>query len=428
MFRWTNIIYVFVLLFANNLVFSQNNILVIDYNNAFTSDQNNNSSRIYNRLLATQTSVVRVNTIPTIINPATYNQVWLFGNMGAPTAVNQNPIINYMNAGGAVYIQSEVGCCNNQAAYVDALINATVIAGGTISHLATLGGYYETTPTSTTCNSSTFVTYGAAVRPFQGTPAANIMFTSTSTCGGAISSSTVVGAKFRSCDMISGKGALISIGDFNVFPTSGSCSNVGILGTTNDNMVIDYIVDLLPCLTSCSVLPVTLTSFEAECQKGGKKISWTTSSEINNDYFTIEKSVDALNWEIVAHIQGAGNSNQLINYSYIDESYESNNQTFYYRLKQTDFDGNFEYFNVLPIKCEGATSPIIFPNPVTSTITISGKEINKIEIIDLLGRIVKRVISNAVNETINVSDLSNGTYVVKVYETNKISNQKIIKQ
>lgn len=430
MFRWTNtnIIYVFILLFANSLVFSQNNILVIDYNNAFTSDQSNNSSRIYNRLVATQASVVRVNAIPATINPATYNQVWIFGDMGTPTAANQNPIINYMNAGGAVYIQSEVGCCYNQAAYVDDLINATVIAGGSITHSTTLSGYYETIPTSTTCTSSTLVTYGAAVRPFQGTPAANVMFTSTSTCGGAISSSTVVGAKFRSCDMISGKGALISIGDFNVFPASGTCTGVGILGTTNDNLVIDYIADLLPCLITCSTLPVTLTSFEVECQKEGKKISWTTSSEINNDYFTIEKSVDALNWEIVSHIQGAGNSNQLINYSYIDESYESNNQTIYYRLKQTDFDGNFEYFNVLPIKCEGATSPIIFPNPVTSTITISGKEINKIEIIDVLGRIVKRVISNAVNETINVSDLSNGTYVVKVYETNKISNQKIIKQ
>lgn len=200
MFRWTNtnIIYVFVLLFANNLVFSQNNILVIDYNNAFTSDQSNNSSRIYNRLVATQASVVRVNAIPATINPATYNQVWIFGDMGTPTAANQNPIINYMNAGGAVYIQSEVGCCNNQAAYVDDLINATVIAGGSITHSTTLSGYYETIPTSTTCTSSTLVTYGAAVRPFQGTPAANVMFTSTSTCGGAISSSTVVGAKFRS--------------------------------------------------------------------------------------------------------------------------------------------------------------------------------------------------------------------------------------
>jgi len=406
----------------------QNNILVIDYNNNFSSDQSNNSSRIYNRLVATQSSVVRINAIPASINPATYNQVWIFGNMGYPTAANQNPIINYMNAGGAVYIQSEVGCCNNEAAFIDQLINATVIAGGSISHFMTLNGYYQTTPTSTTCNSSTFVTYGVAVRPFQGTPAANIMFTSTSTCGGAISSSTVVGAKFRSCDMISGQGALISIGDFNVFPTSGTCTSIGILGTTNDNLVIDYIADLLPCLTSCSILPVTLISFETECQKGGKKILWTTSSEINNDYFTIEKSVDALNWEIVTLIQGAGNSNQQINYSYIDDSYENNNQTTYYRLKQTDFDGNFEYFNVLPIRCEVATSPIIFPNPTTNTITISGKEINKIEIIDVLGRIVKQVEPVGNNIEIDISTFSNGSYMIRIYGINQSSVHKIIKK
>lgn len=123
------------LLFSFLTIFSQNNILVIDYNNAFSSDQQNNNSIIYNRLLATQASVVRVNAVPATINPATYNQVWIFGNMGAPTAANQNPIINYMNAGGAVYVQSEVSCCNNQAAYVDALINATVIAGGSINQI-----------------------------------------------------------------------------------------------------------------------------------------------------------------------------------------------------------------------------------------------------------------------------------------------------
>ena len=420
-------IFLYVVLILSTLC--QNNILIIDYNNNFSSDQSNNSSRIYNRLVATQSSVVRVNAIPASINPATYNQVWIFGNMGYPTAANQNPIINYMNAGGVVYIQSEVSCCNNEAAFIDQLINATVIAGGSISHFMTLNGYYQTTPTSTTCNSSTFATYGVAVRPFQGTPAANIMFTSTSTCGGAISSSTVVGAKFRSCDMISGQGALISIGDFNVFPTSGTCTSIGILGTTNDNLVIDYIADLLPCLTSCSVLPVTLTSFEAECQKGGKKISWTTSSEINNDYFTIEKSIDALNWEIVAHIQGAGNSNQLINYSYIDESYENNNQTIYYRLKQTDFDGNYEHFNVIPIKCnELDNSLVIFPNPASNNITITGNEINKVEIIDVLGRIVKQVEPVGNNIEIDISTFSNGSYIIRIYGINQSSVHKIIKK
>ncbi len=98
------------LIILTTISVAQSNVLVIDYNNNWSSDQQNNASNIYNRLLATQTSVLRVNAIPAIINPATYNQVWIFGNMGVPTAATLNPIINYMNNGGAVYIQSEVSC------------------------------------------------------------------------------------------------------------------------------------------------------------------------------------------------------------------------------------------------------------------------------------------------------------------------------
>lgn len=177
------------------------------------------------------------------------------------------------------------------------------------------------------------------------------------------------------------------------------------------------------------VLPIILSHFDVDCDNQFPKIKWTTSSEINNDYFTIEKSIDAVNWEIVASIQGAGNSNQQINYSYIDDSYESNNQTIYYRLKQTDFDGNFEYFNIIPIKCSGLdNSFVIFPNPAASKITITGNEITKIEIIDILGRIVKQVEPLGNNIEIDISSISNGTFVVKIFETDKISNQKIIKQ
>ena len=119
-------------------------------------------------------------------------------------------------------------------------------------------------------------------------------------------------------------------------------------------------------------LPIELNNFNVTCYNGLPEIKWSTLTEINNDYFTIEKSGDALNWEIVTYIQGAGNSNQQLNYSYIDDSHYNNNQTAYYRLKQTDFDSNYEYFKIAAIRCEGAsdTSPVIFPNPASNTITI----------------------------------------------------------
>ena len=229
------------------LSFSQSNVLVIDFANSFSSDQTNNNSIIYNRLLATQTSVTRVNTFPASISTAQYDQVWIFGNTGVPNPTTLAPIISYMNSGGAVYIQSEVSCCNNQAMFADVLIDSTVIVGNQITHNVTKSGNYEYVSYSNLlCN--TYTGHGAALRPFMGTPSKNILFEATSTCGSPITTGDVVGVRFGHCDMISGKGSLIVNGDFNIFPTSGSCSSVGILGTPNDNIVIDLIADLLPAL------------------------------------------------------------------------------------------------------------------------------------------------------------------------------------
>ena len=64
------------------------------------------------------------------------------------------------------------------------------------------------------------------------------------------------------------------------------------------------------------------------------------TSELNNDFFTVERSINSTDWEIIGTVNGAGNSKSLINYSFIDSSPLSG--TSYYRLKQTDFDSEFE--------------------------------------------------------------------------------------
>lgn len=241
-----------ILLFSISLTYSQTNVLVIDYNNNFSSDQNNNNSRIYSRLLTTQTSVTRVASIPATINATQYEQVWIFGNMGFPNSTTLNPIINYMNNGGAVYIQSEVSCCNNPAAFADQLIDSTVIVGGSITHQTMKSGNYEYELYSA-LKCTPFLSHGAAVRPFIGATLKHTLYEATPTCGSAITTGDVVGVKFSSCDMISGEGALIVNGDFNIFPMSGTCGSVGILGTPNNNDVIDLIADMLPAL-ACSPL------------------------------------------------------------------------------------------------------------------------------------------------------------------------------
>ncbi|MCC6252410.1 MAG: hypothetical protein IT238_08120, partial [Bacteroidia bacterium] len=93
-----------------------------------------------------------------------------------------------------------------------------------------------------------------------------------------------------------------------------------------------------------SPLPITLLEFNAQPVIDEVSITWTTASEINNDYFNVERSKDGIHFESIAQIPGAGNSHTILNYKTMDaQPYEG---VSYYRLKQTDFDGKFEYSTI----------------------------------------------------------------------------------
>jgi hypothetical protein len=116
---------------------------------------------------------------------------------------------------------------------------------------------------------------------------------------------------------------------------AGQCAYVmidGYGGSTCSSASINII---------CPVLPITLYNFEGKSITGENHITWSTASETNNDYFTLERSVDGKNFETVAVIDGAGNSAKPLNYSYVDTKFERTVN--YYRLKQTDHDRTFSY-------------------------------------------------------------------------------------
>ncbi len=98
-------------------------------------------------------------------------------------------------------------------------------------------------------------------------------------------------------------------------------------------------------------LPVELLGFTAECKSGNVQIEWQTASEINNDLFLIERSTDARNYTKIGEVRGAGQSNELRNYSYSDT--KPLNGTAYYRLVQYDFDGKSESFGPVSSQCDG---------------------------------------------------------------------------
>ncbi|NQX98097.1 MAG: hypothetical protein HRT73_09495, partial [Flavobacteriales bacterium] len=123
------------------------------------------------------------------------------------------------------------------------------------------------------------------------------------------------------------------------FPIS---SFVGSIATFNN---IDFVTGnwfTIASLTAANPLPITLLSFEATANEDKVDLKWSTSTEINNGFFTIERSADAKNWEEIVTTNGAGNSNQTI--EYFETDYEPLEGVSYYRLKQTDFNGQYEYF------------------------------------------------------------------------------------
>ena len=98
-------------------------------------------------------------------------------------------------------------------------------------------------------------------------------------------------------------------------------------------------------------LPVELITFSVEQKPNGDKlISWITASEINSDYFVIERSIDGVNFIPIGQTKGAGNSNQIIYYNFIDQTQTI--ETNYYRLKQFDLDGSYNYSNIISIESQ----------------------------------------------------------------------------
>ena len=188
-------------------------------------------------------------------------------------------------------------------------------------------------------------------------------------------------------------------------------------------------VTVLQLLTT-SPLPISLASFYVETNGLIVTLNWVTAAELNNDFFKIERSTDGVNWNFIARIEGAGNSEKSINYNVTDPSpYEGVN---YYRLKNTDFDGQFSYSSIrsVNIKGKGNSGIEIFPNPTKSLITIIGnaQELDQVKIYNRLGQDVSGLTNqNYIDKSrlnIDLLNLSEGMYYIKT----KTIAKKVYKQ
>lgn len=128
--------------------------------------------------------------------------------------------------------------------------------------------------------------------------------------------------------------------------TIPSSTNLSLRFTNTATATAQFRIDDIK-LTYQTALPITLMSFTAQKVENSNLLEWTTASELNNDYFLLERSTDGITWRTINKSSGAGNSNTLIDYSFSDYDFE--NTINYYRLSQVDFNGVSETFNIISI-------------------------------------------------------------------------------
>lgn len=172
-------------------------------------------------------------------------------------------------------------------------------------------------------------------------------------------------------------------------------------------------------------LPINLSAFTAQLTSSGVNVEWTTASELNNDFFTVEKSSDGSEFFEVGIVKGAGNSTSSQSYNFLDVSPLPGRS--YYRLKQTDFDKKIMLSKVVAINYD--PTGVIYPNPATKevSIDIDADEQVAAELVNSLGqRLPLRQTVSQGRVTWNVESLPRGIYFVTILRNGSLTTQKLV--
>lgn len=201
------------------------------------------------------------------------------------------------------------------------------------------------------------------------------------------------------------------------------------------NVNRDYYKLMIPELyngdgTTCQAtpLPIELVEFSARRIRDGVKLAWKTASETNNDYFTIERKAAGEAWEPIAKVDGAGDSNSALHYGITDE--DPLKERGYYRLKQTDFNGEYSYSDtrtVAPQQPPGEPVRIrsVPSEEVVYIETKKGWGDAEIRIRDMTGRVLDPPVQRSDRHSkIRTDRLPKGVYAIRVRENGWVVRDK----
>ena len=202
-------------------------------------------------------------------------------------------------------------------------------------------------------------------------------------------------------------------------PTTGTTLDLRVVAFVNGGGE-EFGFDLFQ-IGETMIVPVTLNHFTATPKQHNVLLEWQTANEQNNDYFDVERSRDGYNFSVIGKVDGHGTTQASQDYELLDRSpYQGKN---YYRLRQVDFDGRYEYSDIRLVNFSGKTEQFsLAPNPTQDEVrlnwqwTSNSEEELWAEVYDLYGNRIRRyqLQAKSKEKMISLSDLPAGTYLVQL--------------
>lgn len=183
-----------------------------------------------------------------------------------------------------------------------------------------------------------------------------------------------------------------------------------------------------------SPLPVELTSFDGSCVDSRVELKWSTASETNNSHFEVEKSTDGVAWSMIGIVNGSGNSQETVQYSFVDSDISST--TAYYRLKQVDNDGASNFTNVVSAGCDvvnGTELVNVWDNGTEVNLMVSStvEGVYDVTLMDAHSKGMATLRNQQINKgitylTIPKNSIATGVYMVRMHNATEQFSRKVV--
>ncbi len=217
----------------------------------------------------------------------------------------------------------------------------------------------------------------------------------------------------------------LTIGNFsNDINTTHTVFNPSATSTFGAYYFIDEVI-----VQASVPLPVELISFSGINENNVNHLDWTTASEINNDYFLVEKSQDGFSFDKIGSVNGNGNSTQISNYKFDD--LHPNDQTNYYRLKQVDYNGDYKYSQIIALRNKGINfhcDPYLEMESGNYFVRCGQSKQFHAQILNTEGRRIKDFqIAGESENKIDLQELCSGMYILRIDDGERIQSFKLLK-